>query len=50
VTSYYTGPGDARCDTAVPGGIAGVPGRIEFRSELPTACDIARCRQANGLR
>ena len=48
VTSYYSDRQGRRCDTAVAGGISGVPGRLEFRSELPTACDVARCRRANG--
>jgi hypothetical protein len=46
VTSYYTnGQGDScrvRDGRALPAG-------VEYRSILPTACDIARCRIANGF-
>lgn len=47
VMSYYhNGRGD-KChsrDPAYPGKV------VEYRHTLPTACDIARCRGANGLR
>jgi hypothetical protein len=45
VTSYYTNGQGGHCtirnDRPLPPG-------VEYRSVLPTACDIARCRAANG--
>ncbi len=46
VTSYYNNVQGDQCYTR-----AGADRRfiIEYRHSLPTACDIQRCRQANGL-
>ena len=44
VTSYYRNGKGETC--AIRGGGALVPG-VEYRATLPTACDIARCRQVN---
>ena len=44
VTSYYHDGKGASC--LIRGGGALVPG-VEYRATLPTACDIARCRQVN---
>ncbi len=49
VTSYYTDAGGNKCLTGNAKGIRSVPGLVEYRSVLPTACDIARCRSANGF-
>jgi hypothetical protein len=46
VTSYYTNGQGGNC--SIRGGSPLQPG-VEYRSVLPTACDIARCRAANGL-
>lgn len=43
VLSYYTLRGET-CFTRNP---AGIVGEREYRSELPTACDIERCRAIN---
>ncbi len=45
VLSYYDAAG-AKCFTRNP---AGMPPGVEYRSILPTACDIARCRAVNRL-
>jgi hypothetical protein len=47
VTSYYDNQRGHRCLTANVGGVVSVPGVLEYRHELPTACDIARCQRAN---
>ncbi|MBK6908811.1 MAG: hypothetical protein IPH08_17595 [Rhodocyclaceae bacterium] len=49
VTSYYHDGKGRHCLTENIGGIRSVKGVIEYRSDMPTACDIARCRRANGL-
>jgi len=46
VTSYYTNAQGEQCITASPTGRSGF---AEYRHSLPTACDIQRCRVANGL-
>ena len=46
VTSYYTNAQGEQCVTASPLGRGGF---AEYRHTLPTACDIQRCRSANGL-
>jgi hypothetical protein len=46
VTSYYTNGQGGTCN--IRGGSPLQPG-VEYRSVLPTACDIARCRAANGM-
>lgn len=46
VLSYYNDGKGQRCLTRDPAGISSVP---EYRASLPTACDIQRCRIANGL-
>ena len=48
VTSYYHDGKGRHCLTNNIAGIRSVTGLIEYRSELPTACDIARCQRANG--
>jgi hypothetical protein len=46
VMSYYdNGKGDT-CSTRDGGSYKALP---EYRSLLPTACDIARCRAVNGV-
>lgn len=46
VTSYYHNGAGEKCLSRDPSGI----GRVaEYRHLLPTACDIERCRRANGL-
>ncbi len=45
VTSYYTNVQGDSC--RIRDGRA-LPAGVEYRSTLPTACDIARCRAANG--
>jgi len=45
VTSYYTNGQGGTC--AIRGGGA-LPGGVEYRSVMPTACDLQRCRTANG--
>lgn len=45
VTSYYNNGQGATC--AIRGGGA-LPGGVEYRSVMPTACDLQRCRLANG--
>jgi hypothetical protein len=45
VTSYYTNSQGESC--RIRDGRA-LPAGVEYRSTLPTACDIARCRAANG--
>lgn len=44
VTSYYRDAQGNSC--SIRGGGTLVPG-VEYRAALPTACDIARCRQIN---
>ena len=46
VTSYYD---DGRGGQCYVRGSAQRPAGVEYRSSLPTACDIQRCRQANAL-
>jgi hypothetical protein len=46
VLSYYHDNKGGQCVTRNPDGIKGV---VEYRHSLPTACDIQRCRAANGL-
>jgi hypothetical protein len=46
VTSYYTNGQGEVCH--IRGGATLAPG-VEYRATLPTACDIARCRAANGI-
>jgi hypothetical protein len=46
VTSYYDNGKGEKC--SIRGGEELKPG-IEYRALLPTACDIQRCRAANGL-
>jgi hypothetical protein len=46
VLSYYHDGKGGQCFTRDGAGIAGAG---EYRHTLPTACDIARCRAANGL-
>jgi hypothetical protein len=46
VTSYYRNGKGETC--SIRGGGALVPG-VEYRSVLPTACDLQRCRAANGI-
>jgi hypothetical protein len=45
VTSYYSNSAGERCYARDPSQLKSVP---EYRSALPTACDIQRCRAANG--
>ena len=45
VTSYYNNGQGGTC--AIRGGSA-MPGGVEYRSVMPTACDLQRCRIANG--
>lgn len=45
VLSYYHDGRGGRCASRDP---AGVARHAEYRHVLPTACDIARCRAANG--
>ena len=44
VTSYYSNPQGQSCFIR---GAATLPKGVEYRSALPTACDIARCRALN---
>jgi hypothetical protein len=44
VTSYYRNGTGEMC--TIRGGATLAPG-VEYRATLPTACDIARCRQVN---
>ena len=46
VLSYYHDGKGGRCFSRDPAGMRGV---VEYRHVLPTACDIERCRIANGL-
>lgn len=46
VMSYYTDAQGQTCSTRDGGSHRRLP---EYRAVLPTACDIARCRAANGL-
>lgn len=46
VTSYYDDGKGQTC--SIRGGGQRPPG-VEYRATLPTACDIARCRAANGV-
>ena len=45
VMSYYNNGKGENCFSRDPSQINSVP---EYRNELPTACDIERCRRANG--
>ena len=45
VTSYYD---DGKGQTCSIRGGGKLPPGVEYRATLPTACDIARCRAANG--
>ena len=45
VLSYYTSGSGEKCLIRNNGVL---PTNIEYRSQLPTACDIQRCRAANG--
>jgi len=45
--SYYTNGRGETCSTRDGGSHRAV---VEYRSELPTACDIARCRAVNGTK
>jgi len=45
VMSYYNDGHGGTCELRDP---AAFKSRIEYRSTLPTACDIARCRAVNG--
>jgi hypothetical protein len=45
VTSYYN---DGKGQTCNIRGGGKLPPGVEYRATLPTACDIARCRAANG--
>ena len=47
VTSYYDNGQGQTC--TIRGGLLRPPG-MEYRSALPTACDIQRCKAANGIR
>jgi hypothetical protein len=49
VLSYYTDGKGSQCFTRDPSGIAGMAPGVDYRHVLPTACDIQRCRRANGL-
>jgi hypothetical protein len=46
VMSYYQDGKGARCELREP---SAFKTRVEYRSSLPTACDIARCRAVNQL-
>ncbi len=46
VLSYYNDGNGAKCFTRDPAGTGSVP---EYRSSLPTACDIERCRAINNV-
>ena len=46
VMSYYDDGKGQRCSLRDP---AALKAHIEYRASLPTACDIQRCRSANGL-
>ena len=46
VMSYYDDGKGGRCSLRDP---AALKRHIEYRASLPTACDIQRCRSANGL-
>ena len=45
VLSYYTNASGEKCSIRNNGVM---PTNIEYRSQLPTACDIQRCRASNG--
>lgn len=45
VLSYYDNGKGEKCYSRDPAGIRSV---VEYRSVLPTACDIERCRKTNG--
>jgi hypothetical protein len=47
VMSYYDDGHGGHCELREPGAFKS---RVEYRSTLPTACDIARCRAVNGVR
>jgi hypothetical protein len=49
VTSYYNDTQGRPCLTGNSAGVHSIKGLVEYRSVLPTACDIARCRRANNL-
>lgn len=46
VMSYYHDGRGNHCSARVPDAMKSF---VEYRSSLPTACDIARCRAVNGL-
>ena len=46
VLSYYHDDRGNQCQTRDPSGLKAV---VEYRSQLPTACDIARCRAVNRI-
>jgi hypothetical protein len=46
VTSYYK---DGKGGTCYARDLSQLTSVVEYRSALPTACDIQRCRMANGL-
>lgn len=49
VMSYYDNGLGETCFTRHGGPHKGIPGVTEYRAMLPTACDIARCKQVNGF-
>jgi hypothetical protein len=46
VMSYYDDGKGGRCSLRDP---AALKAHVEYRASLPTACDIQRCRSANGF-
>lgn len=46
VMSYYDDGKGQQCSLRDP---AALRAHVEYRASLPTACDIQRCRAANGL-
>ncbi len=46
VTSYYSNARGEKC--SIRGG-GDIPPGVEYRASLPTACDLQRCRAANGM-
>jgi hypothetical protein len=49
VLSYYNDGKGGKCFTRDPSGMTGTAAGVDYRHVLPTACDIQRCRKANGL-
>ena len=47
VTSYYDNGQGEKCLTR---DAAQMKSYVEYRSDLPTACDLQRCRAANGVK